>query len=171
MKDRKTFILVVILVFLVVLLSGFIIYDRVIRRKVKDDTNDIVEKDNNDSSLSSEETCTFTRSHHVVNLLEDYVGEVPESTFVLVDHFQSHYPVVLQIPSDKRNILEVDKNYEFIYTVPKNNDFTSEDEILSLLVGDLINSNNGNKEKGNISLTIKESEKVGLELISEEICK
>lgn len=171
MRDRKFLISTIILAFLVVLLSSFIIYDKVLKKEEKDNTNDIVDEYDNDSFLSSDGTCIFMRSHHVVDLLENYVGEVPESTLILVDHFQSHYPVVLEIPNDKRDILEINKNYEFIYTIPKNNDFTSEDEILSLLVGNLINSNNGNKEESNVSLTIRESEKAGLELINEEICK
>ena len=99
------------------------------------------------------------------------MGEVPESKFILVDHFQSHYPEVLQIPNTMKTLLKENKNYEFTYTISMNNNYQSESEILNELVGDIINQNQEIKTNNNVNLVIKETDKVGLGQINEDICR
>ena len=159
MKNNRYFVLMVVFGLLSVVLMGYIIYDKVLEYSFIEDSYE--------SGINSDTkgNCTFTRTHHVVDLLEDYRGEVPESTFILVDHFQDHYPQVLHIPNTMRDGLEVSKYYEFTYTILRNNNYQSENDILNDLVGDVISNN------FEIDLVIRETDRLGLEQINESICK
>ena len=169
MKKNKYLISTIILGLLTITLSTYIIYDKVIKKDYEENKEEEINKKENTDNENG--TCTFTKTHHIADLLEDYKGEVPESTFILVDQFQTHYPYILHIPSNMKENLEENKYYEFIYTVPKNNNYETENDILNLIVGDYINKENNIGIDHNVNLEIKKSEKVGLEQINEEICK
>ena len=44
----------------------------------------------NKASKEREYDCTFTQTYHVVNLLDGYVAEVPELSYVILDKFLDH---------------------------------------------------------------------------------
>lgn len=162
MKNNRYFVLMVVFGLVSVVLIGYIVYDKVLEYSFIEDS---YESSINSEVNNTEESCTFTRTHHIVDLLEDYRGEVPESTFILVDHYQDHYPQVLHIPNTMRDGLEVNKNYEFTYTILRGNDYESENDILDDLVGDVISNN------FEIDLVIRETDRLGLEQNNESICK
>lgn len=170
MKNNKFLILTIIFGLLTIVLASYIFYDKLSGDNSLEANNESNINEGNENNEKTNETCTFTKTHHIVDLLEDYMGEVPESTFILVDHFQDHYPEVLHIPNTMRGSLQVNKNYEFTYTISKNNTYQSENEILGDLVGDIINQNQNIQTNNNVSLVIKETNKLGLEQINEDIC-
>ena len=123
MKDKKYQITTIILSVVTILLSGYIVTDKLIAKEPSEanSTSNVDNPESMEDKISSDEICSFTKTHHIIDLLEDYQGEVPEMTFILVDHFQNHYPIVLGMPNTLKKELKENKYYEFTYTVPKNN--------------------------------------------------
>lgn len=114
--------------------------------------------------------CSFTRTYRVVDLLDGYVAEVPEMSYVVVDQYLSHGAYAHQISSEQKKKLEVNKYYEFTYilkgmTSDKINDI---DDVLSYFsFNNAIRSDN----RLSVLLEIKETDKLGMGQIQENICK
>lgn len=114
--------------------------------------------------------CSFTKTYRVVDLLDGYIAEVPEMSYVVVDQYLTHGAYSHIITSELKKKLEVNKYYEFTYTLKgatkdKINDI---DDVLSYFsFNNAIRSDNRLK----VLLEVKETDKLGMGQIQEDICK
>lgn len=123
--------------------------------------------------------CQFTKTYHIVNKLDNYIAEVPELSYIVIDMFQSHDASTHIIPTRLKDSLEVGKYYEFTYTIKGNGNLKDMSDIYSeISATELYNASSDEikntiyKDKSLfINLTIKETDKQGLEQIQEDICK
>lgn len=135
--------------------------------------NDVSEKpiSNNDGKEENIEKyydCSFTRTYRVVDLLDGYVAEVPEESYVVLDAFQDHGTFTHRISSELKKKLEVNKYYEFTYTLKGIgivNDI--EDVRNNISASNSIKSDNSLK----VLLEIKETDKEGLGQLQEKVCE
>lgn len=129
-------------------------------------------KDNNKISKKSEEEkyydCSFTRTYRVVDLLDGYIAEVPEESYIVLDAFQTHSAFTHKISSEAKKNLEVNKYYEFTYYLKGRgiiNDIEDVKNSISAL--NSIKSDNSLK----VLLEVKETNREGLEQVQENICE
>ena len=139
--------------------------------------NDKLLKENNNikkvEPTTNKETyydCSFTKTYRVVDLLDNYIAEVPEMTYVVLDQFLVHGAYAHKISSVQKKKLEVNKYYEFTYTLKG----LTKDKIND--IDDVLKYNSFNnliKSDNSLSalVEIKETDKRGLEQIQEDICK
>ena len=107
--------------------------------------------------------CKFTVTYKIVNLLEDYTYEVPEYSYIVVDKFQQHTPITHYIPTNIKQQLELNKYYEFTYHIKGTGNIEN--------IYDIINHiDNTNNNSYNVTLSIEETSKTGLEQIQQNIC-
>ena len=120
--------------------------------KEKDDS---VKLDNNEKEYD----CSFTKTYHVVDLLDGYIAEVPEWSYVIFDQFQNHNVIAHKIPSSLKENMQVGKYYEVTYTLKGKGIIKNMEEIIN------------NKIVGvKVTLDVKETDKRGMEQIQEDIC-
>ena len=113
--------------------------------------------------------CSFTKTYRIVDLLDGYVAEVPEASYVVVDQYLSHGAYAHQISSEQKKKLEVNKYYEFTYILKgmTNDKINDIDDVLKYnSYNNLIKSDNSLS----VLLEIKETDKLGVEQIQEDIC-
>lgn len=139
-----------------------------------DNQNHKLQNDNENSNKESNTTkeleydCSFTRTYHIVNLLDNYIAEVPEESYIVLDAFQTHSAFTHKISSEAKKNLEVNKYYEFTYYLKGRgiiNDI--EDVRNSISALNSIKSDNSLK----VLLEVKETNKEGLEQVQENICE
>ena len=79
--NNKYFILTIIFGVTTILLGTYIGYDKLTSDKTSvtngDESIKLIDEKDNDIDEGTNETCSFTKTHHIVDLLEDYMGEVP----------------------------------------------------------------------------------------------
>lgn len=126
-------------------------------------------KDNNNIDKEVYYDCSFTQTYRVVDLLDGYIAEVPEMSYVILDKFQMHGAYAHIISSEQKKKLEVNKYYEFTYYLKG----TTKDKIND--INDVLSHssfNNQIKSDNSLSvlLEIKETDKLGMEQIQEDIC-
>lgn len=126
-------------------------------------------KDNNNIDKEVYYDCSFTQTYRVVDLLDGYIAEVPEMSYVILDKFQIHGAYAHIISSEQKKKLEVNKYYEFTYYLKG----TTKDKIND--INDVLkysSFNNQIKSDNSLSvlLEIKETDKLGMEQIQENIC-
>ena len=129
-------------------------------------------KDNNKISKKSEEEkyydCSFTKTYRVVDLLDGYIAEVPEESYIVLDAFQTHSAFTHKISSEAKKNLEVNKYYEFTYYLKGRgiiNDIEDVKNSISAL--NSIKSDNSLK----VLLEVTETNREGLEQVQENICE
>lgn len=112
--------------------------------------------------------CTFTKTYKVVNLLDGYIAEVPEWSYVVLDQFQNHKVFSAKIPSNLKVKLKENEYYEFTYTIKGNGTIKTMEDINNYLIldNDISSSNN---DKLIVTLTVKETDKQGIEQVEEDI--
>ena len=102
--------------------------------------NNIIKKDEdttiNEVTDNTKEVyydCSFTKTYRVVELLDGYIAEVPEMSYVVVDQYLTHSAYSHIITSELKEKLEVNKYYEFTYTLKgtTNNKINNIDDVLS----------------------------------------
>lgn len=126
-------------------------------------------KNNNNIDKEVYYDCSFTQTYRVVDLLDGYIAEVPEMSYVILDKFQMHGAYAHIISSEQKKKLEVNKYYEFTYylkgtTKDKINDIN--DVLSHSSFNNQIKSDNSLR----VLLEIKETDKLGMEQIQEDIC-
>ncbi len=136
--------------------------DKLLKEEVKVKDNDNIDKE-------VYYDCSFTQTYRVVDLLDGYVAEVPEMSYVILDKFQIHGAYAHIISSEQKKKLEVNKYYEFTYYLKG----TTKDKIND--INDVLSYssfNNQIKSDNSLSvlLEIKETDKLGMEQIQENIC-
>ena len=136
--------------------------DKLLKEEVKVKDNDNIDKE-------VYYDCSFTQTYRVVDLLDGYIAEVPEMSYVILDKFQIHGAYAHIISSEQKKKLEVNKYYEFTYYLKG----TTKDKIND--INDVLSHssfNNQIKSDNSLSvlLEIKETNKLGMEQIQEDIC-
>ena len=114
--------------------------------------------------------CSFTKTYRVVDLLDGYIAEVPEMSYVVVDQYLTHGAYSHIITSELKKKLEVNKYYEFTYTLKG----ATKDKInLLLYILSYFSFNNAIRSDNRLRvlLEIKETDKLGMGQIQEDICK
>ena len=158
--NKKSIIIICILSLIILGLIGGIIYINNYYIKQLDYIN----YTNVDETKGKEYDCSFTKTYHVVNLLDGYIAEVPEWSYIALDQFQSHGIFAAKIPSSLKEGLEKHKYYEFTYTIKGNGIVKTMEDINNYLVLDDSNA------KLKVTLNVKETDKTGLGQIEEDIC-
>ena len=170
------------IILLVVLLISSIAYIVFLQKKNKDcnsyNKNDGANDNENIVSKEREYDCTFTQTYHVVNLLDGYVAEVPELSYVILDKYLSHQAISHIIPTSLKNELEIDKYYEFTYQLKGKGYIENMDDIFKQISSTELYNQSDEKTKNEIYkdkkmfvyLTIKETNKTGVEQTNENIC-
>ena len=143
-----------------------------------DNQNHKLQNDNENSNKESNTTkeleydCSFTRTYHIVNLLDNYIAEVPELSYLVLDSYQSHGAFTHIIPTRLKKELREDKYYEFTYTIKGTGIINDISDVLSYISAtELANQSNRENPKLQVSLEIKETDKQGMEQTQEPICK
>ena len=158
--NKKSIIIISILSLIIIGLVGGLIY---LNEYYKNQL-DYIFYTNVDETKGKEYDCSFTRTYRVANLLEGYIAEVPEWSFVALDQFQNHGIFAAKIPSNLKTELEENKYYEFTYTIKGNGIIKTMEDINSHLVLDDSNA------ELKVTLNVKETDKQGLEQIQDNIC-
>lgn len=143
-----------------------------------DNQNHKLQNDNENSNKESNTTkeleydCSFTRTYHIVNLLDNYIAEVPELSYLVLDSYQSHGAFTHIIPTRLKKELTEDKYYEFTYTIKGTGIINDISDVLSYISAtELANQSNRENPKLQVSLEIRETDKQGMGQIQEPICK
>lgn len=143
-----------------------------------DNQNHKLQNDNENSNKESNTTkeleydCSFTRTYHIVNLLDNYIAEVPELSYLVLDSYQSHGAFTHIIPTRLKKEIREDKYYEFTYTIKGTGIINDISDVLSYISAtELANQSNRENPKLQVSLEIKETDKQGMEQTQEPICK
>ena len=134
--------------------------------------------DENVVSKEKEYDCAFTQTYRVVNLLDGYIAEVPELSYVILDKFQSHQAISHIIPTNQKNKLENGKYYEFTYQLKGKGYIENMNDIYQQISSTELYNQSDEKTKKEIYkdkkmfvyLTINETTKTGVEQINEDIC-
>lgn len=170
-------------ILLIVLLVSSIVYIVFLQKKYtncnKNNKNDEPTVDKNKVSKEREYDCTFTQTYHVVNLLDGYIAEVPELSYVILDKFLDHQAISHIIPTSLKNELENDKYYEFTYQLKGKGYIENMDDIFQQISSTELYSQSDEKTKKEIYkdkkmfvyLTVKETDKKGVSQINENICE
>ena len=163
MKKNNIFIITILSVIIIGLIS-YTIYLNYWNKEYKSRLESMPNVDNNFRVI--EYDCSFTKTYRVVDLLDGYIAEVPEWSYIALDSFQNHAIFAARIPSKLKEQLQENKYYEFTYTIKgKDKIIKTMEDINENLVLDDSNA------KLKVTLGIKETEKVGLEQLQESICQ
>lgn len=135
--------------------------------------------DENITNVKKEYDCTFTQTYRVVNLLDGYIAEVPELSYVILDKYQTHTAISHIIPANLKPKLENNKYYEFTYQIKGKGYIRNMDDIYQQISSTELYNQSDEKTKKEIykdkemfvCLTIRETDKKGVEQINESICK
>lgn len=166
MKNIKN-IVIVVLSITVALLTFFVVklklYENI---EQKNNTN------NNAIKFETEQKeydCSFTKTWRVVDKMDGYVAEVPEKSYVILDKFQSHNAYAHPILTNLKEDLEVDKYYEFTYQVKGTGIINDISDITRYITDESLEEVPDGVLR--VRLSIKETNKQGLDQIQEDICK
>lgn len=113
--------------------------------------------------------CSFTQTYRIVNLLDGYVAEVPEKSYVIVDKFQSHYAYAHPIITNLKDELEVDNYYEFTYHIKGKGIINDISDVTNYISEKKLEDSNDGILR--VNLSVKKTDKKGMEQIQEDICK
>ena len=171
MKKNNLYILLIIpiIVFFILLCQNLLLNNQLKTYKNKEfnNTTSIPETDINKNSVSTKiYNCKFTQTYRIVDLLENYIAEGPEYSYIVVDQFQVHNPMAIRIPTQLKINLEKNKYYEFTYHITGTGNIKNIYDIINNIY--IKHLNNGNLS---VTLSIKETTKTGLEQTQQNICK
>lgn len=114
----------------------------------------------------TESSCSFTKTYMVSNLWTvDTKEEIPEMSYIIIKQFQDEDTTVAIIPSKLRDELQEGKYYEFTYTIKGTNS-----EIKTMKDINNYFASIDNYKNFEITVDAKETTKVGLEQIQNDIC-
>ena len=185
-KKEVKMITIVCLLIIIVVSIVFNVLQRTEIASYKEDIESYKEKintlENNNEEIEEElkhYDCSFTQTYHVVNLLEGYIAEVPELSYVVLDKYLAHDAFAHIIPSRLKTNLEVNKYYEFTYQIKGNGNIKDMNDIYQEISATELYDQADDKTKNEIYkdkelfvyLTINETDKTGVDQIQENICK
>lgn len=176
MKEKKI-VTIVSLLIIIVICVVFIILQGTKINSYKEDINSCKEEinklENKDDFKKEEEDkyydCSFTQTYRIVNLLDGYIAEVPERSYIVVDKFQVHGAFAHPIITDLKDELEVNKYYEFTYQIKGTGVINDLKDVVSHITDESLED----VPKGilRVNLSIKETNKEGLKQLQENICE
>ena len=155
-------IIFICMALIIVVLGVFLIIERNELKEKCTSNNAITPNDENKNAEELNYDCSFTQTWKVYNLLENYTGHHPDVSYVILEKFQTTIPYSHIIPSNLKSKLEQGKYYEFTYNINDINDITDK----------IIPEDNVKTSQSNliVTLSIKETDKLGLEQLQEPIC-
>lgn len=180
-KDRKVIYLVII-GFLIVVIISLCASLIVMKKNIVDNENDMLtnitnsEQENDDDASVDDKTydCSFTRKYNIVNTLDGYTTDTPWLSYIVIDAFQDHYARTHVVPIELKEELENDKTYEFIYTIKGIGIINDMEDVYDKLVWTTVYENDkehyANEPELKVTLSIKETDKLGMEQKQEPIC-
>jgi len=119
--------------------------------------------------------CSFTRTYNIVNTLDGYNAEIPFLSYVVIDSFQDNYARTHIIPIKLKESLENGKRYEFTYTLKGTGLINDINDIYDLLQWTTLyiddSEHTMNKPSVLVTLSINETDKIGMDQKQEPICK
>lgn len=169
MKPKKI-ISFLITIILIIFFTSITVYSMSLKKelsncvtKLNNTNNNLTE--NNQENKQHTYDCTFTMTYRVVDMLEGYIAEVPEYSYIVVDQFQSHGAIAHYIPTELKNNLEINHNYEINYHIKGTGIINNIYDVINT-----ISSKHTNNDNLSTTITIKETDKKGLEQTNENIC-
>lgn len=168
-KDKRLLLICIVVILGLMGCNIYLQYENDKLTKEKDNVKEEV-TDNTTNTKEVYYDCSFTKTYRVVDLLDGYIAEVPEMSYVVVDQYLTHSAYSHIITSELKKRLEVNKYYEFTYTLngTTNNKINNIDDVLSYFsFNNAIRSDNRLK----VLLEVKETDKLGVGQIQEDICK
>ena len=167
-KDKRLLLICIVVILGLMGCNIYLQYENDKLTKEKDNVKEEV-TDNTTNTKEVYYDCSFTKTYRVVDLLDGYIAEVPEMSYVVVDQYLTHGAYSHIITSELKKKLEVNKYYEFTYYLKG----TTKDKIND--INDVLkysSFNNQIKSDNSLSvlLEIKETDKLGMEQIQEDIC-
>ena len=154
---------------IIIILSVFLIVEKKeFKEKCASNRNSISNAENNDTK-QLEYDCSFTQTWKVYNLLENYTGHHPDVSYVILEKFQTTIPYSHIIPSNLKSKLEQGKYYEFTYTIQGKGYIEDFDDVIKNINPENVQLEDQNRIK--VNLSIKETDKIGLDQLQEPICQ
>lgn len=175
-KVKNDTIIRTLLLAIIAICVIFLVMQRFEITSYKEDINSYKEKinklENKDDDKTEEESkyydCTFTQTYRIVDKLDGYIAEVPEKSYVIVDKFQSHSAFAHPIITDLKDNLEVNKYYEFTYHIKGSGIVNDISDVVSHITDKSLEE--VSEDIYLVNLSIKETDKTGLDQIQENIC-
>ena len=109
--------------------------------------------------------CTFTVTYRVVDLLANYIYDDPTYSYIIVNKFQQHNPIIHYLPTIQKENLKLNKYYEFTYHIKGTGNIENIYDVVNNIYTEHLDN-----EKLSVTLSIKETNKLGLDQIQENIC-
>ena len=178
MKNKKIEIITIIALLVVIIVCVvFVILQKTEISSYKEDVDSYKEKvstlekqlENKQNEEAKYYDCSFTQTWRVVDKMDGYVAEVPEKSYVILDKFQSHNAYAHPILTNLKEDLEVDKYYEFTYQVKGTGIINDISDITRYITDESLEEVPDGVLR--VKLSIKETNKQGLDQIQEDICK
>lgn len=167
---------ILVTIFLVVIIFFLGVYNYHLNNEINDyqeKIENLKTEQNNDivgleDSIEHEYDCSFTETWRIIDTLDGYIAEVPELSYVVMDKFQTHSAYSYYIPSELKNGLEVNKYYEFTYSLKGTGIINDMDDVYSYMIKTALGYSSSDIK---VTLSINETSKQGLEQLNEPICK
>ena len=167
MKAYHKSIFICMFLIIIILSVILIVEKKEFKEKCASNGNSISNAENNDTK-QLEYDCSFTQTWKVYNLLENYTGHHPDVSYVILEKFQTTIPYSHIIPSNLKSKLEQGKYYEFTYHIKGKGNINDINDITDKIIPeDNVKTNQSNLI---VTLSIKETDKLGLEQLQEPIC-
>lgn len=115
-KDKRLLLICIVVILGLMGCNIYLQYENDKLTKEKDNVKEEV-TDNTTNTKEVYYDCSFTKTYRVVDLLDGYIAEVPEMSYVVVDQYLTHSAYSHIITSELKKKLEVNKYYEFTYTL------------------------------------------------------
>lgn len=161
-------IIFICMALIIVVLGVFLIIERNELKEKCTSNNAITPNDENKNAEELNYDCSFTQTWKVYNLLENYTGHHPDVSYVILEKFQTTIPYSHIIPSNLKSKLEQGKYYEFTYHIKGKGNINDINDITDKIIPE----DNVKTSQSNliVTLSIKETDKLGLEQLQEPIC-
>ena len=162
-------IIFICMALIIVVLGVFLIIERNELKEKCTSNNAITPNDENKNAEELNYDCSFTQTWKVYNLLENYTGHHPDVSYVILEKFQTTIPYSHIIPSNLKSKLEQGKYYEFTYTIEGKGYIEDFDDVIKNINPENVQLEDQNRIK--VNLSIKETDKIGLDQLQEPICQ
>ena len=162
-------IIFICMALIIVVLGVFLIIERNELKEKCTNNSVITPNDENKNAEELNYDCSFTQTWKVYNLLENYTGHHPDVSYVILEKFQTTIPYSHIIPSNLKSKLEQGKYYEFTYTIQGKGYIEDFDDVIKNINPENVQLEDQNRIK--VNLSIKETDKIGLDQLQEPICQ
>ena len=109
-KDKRLLLICIVVILGLMGCNIYLQYENDKLTKEKDNVKEEV-TDNTTNTKEVYYDCSFTKTYRVVDLLDGYIAEVPEMSYVVVDQYLTHSAYSHIITSELKKKLEVNKYY------------------------------------------------------------